>query len=79
MLHQLFVEWSAITLGDTESIYRVIRSAAGKGAVTDHSFIVRARAVLDRVPQDDLRRVLAKVEIVEPDLLKALIAQGKIV
>lgn len=79
MLHQLFVEWSAIQLGDTESVYRVIRSAAGRGADTSHAFVTRAKAVLARVPADDLKRVLARVEIVDPELLKALISQGKIV
>jgi hypothetical protein len=79
MLHQLFVEWSAIQLGDTESVYRVIRSAAGKGADTSHSFITRAKAVLARVPADDLKRVLTRIEIVDPDLLKSLIGQGRIV
>jgi putative chitinase len=79
LLRQLFVEWSAVEFGDTESVYRIIRSAAGKGADTSHAFIVRAKSVLAKVPADDLKRVLGRIEMVEPELLKALIEQGKIV
>jgi len=72
MLHVLFVEISATQLGDTESIYRVIRSAAGRGADTSHEFVKRARSVLGKVPRDALADTLARIERTDPALLTAL-------
>ena len=74
MLHTIFVEWSAIECGDPESIYRIIRSAAGKGADTSPVFIARSRAVLNKVPKDSLAATLSRIETTEPDLLQALVS-----
>ena len=78
MLHQLFVEWSAVQFGEPESVYRVFRSAAGKGAVATPSFIAHSQAVLKRVPQDVLSQVLQSIEKNDPDLIHAYLeARGK--
>lgn len=71
MLHQIFTEWSATQFGEPGSVYRVFRSAAGKGAVTTPSFIAHASEVLRRVPQEALDRVLKSIEQNEPDLIHA--------
>ena len=67
------MEWSAVTFGDPDSVYRVIRSAAGLGADTSPQFIRRAKTVLGKVDRDALSSVLAKIETVEPQLLEALV------
>ena len=72
LLHQLWVEWSAVTIGDTDAVYRVIRSAAGHGADTSPEFIQRAKRVLSHVDQAVLALVLGKIEQVEPALVEAL-------
>ena len=56
-----------------ESVYRVVRSAAGHGADTSPEFIQRAKLVLGKVDQTVLSRVLGKIEQVEPALLEALV------
>lgn len=73
LLHQLWVEWSATTIGDTESVYRVVRSAAGQGADTSPEFVARAKMVLAKVDKGVLANVLGKIEQVEPALLEALV------
>ena len=73
LLHQLWIEWSAVTIGDVESVYRVVRSAAGHGADTSPEFIQRAKLVLGKVDQTVLSRVLSKIQQVEPALLEALV------
>jgi hypothetical protein len=75
MIHTLFVEWSAITLGDFDAVYRVVRSAAGSGANSSPEFIRRAQSVLRKVPAADLTAVLQRIEGAEPNLLKALNAR----
>jgi hypothetical protein len=72
MVHTIFVEWSAVELGDIESIYRIVRSAAGLGADTSRVFVKRARAALAKIPRDALEDTLVRIEKVEPDLLRAL-------
>lgn len=72
MIHTMFVEWSAVGLGDQDAIYRVVRSAAGRGADTSPGFVRRAQAVLGRVPRQSLAETLTRIERNEPDLLKAL-------
>jgi putative chitinase len=72
MVHTIFVEWSAVELGDIESIYRIARSAAGRGADTSPQFIKRAKAALAIVPRNALADTLTRIESVEPDLLRAL-------
>ena len=49
MEHAATVERLAV-LGDADSLRRVIRAAAGEGAVTDAAFVERAKAVLAQVP-----------------------------
>ena len=71
MLHQIFVEWSAVQFGEAESVYRVFRSAAGKGAVTTPAFMAHAQSVLRKVPQDVLDQVLQSIEKNDPDLIHA--------
>lgn len=71
MLHQIFVEWSATMFGDPESVYRVFRSAAGKGAVTTTAFVSHAQSVLKKVPQDVLDQVLKSIEKNEPELIRS--------
>jgi predicted chitinase len=71
MIHQLFVEWNATQFGDPESVYRVFRSAAGQGADATPVFIAHADAVLKRVPQDMLARVMDSIEEKEPELIRA--------
>jgi predicted chitinase len=73
LLHQLWVEWSAVTVGDVDAVYRVVRSAAGHGADTSPEFIQRAKLVLGKVDQPVLARVLDKIQQVEPALLEALV------
>lgn len=75
LLHQLWVEWSAVTVGDYDSLYRVIRSAAGLGADTSPQFIRRAKKVLSKVDKTELSRVLAMVEKAEPEMLQALVVE----
>ena len=70
MTHQMFTEMAATKYGEPESIYRVFRSAAGKGAVTTVAFIAHSQAVLKQVPQDKLDAVLKSIERNEPDLIK---------
>ena len=65
MLHQLFVEWSALELGDFDSLARIIRSAQGKGADKSPGFVNRAK------------KVLAKIEAANPSALKAYIDASK--
>ena len=72
MLHLIFVEYSAMILGDRESIARVVRAAAGHGAETAPEFITRARRVLNKVPSDDLTAVLSRVQILNPQWLESL-------
>ena len=72
MLHGAWVEYSAMVLGDQESIARVVRSAAGHGADTSPAFVKRARRVLSKVPRDDLAAVLARVQIINPDWIESL-------
>lgn len=73
MLHQLFVEWSVIQLGDPDSVYRVVRVAAGSGADTSDWAKARARAVLKRAPKELLAPALTRIEQAEPDLLRKLL------
>jgi putative chitinase len=75
MIHTLFVEWSAIQLGDFDAIYRVVRSAAGSGANSSPEFVRRAQAVLRKVAAPDLTVALQQIEVTEPNLLKALNAR----
>lgn len=77
MIHTMFVEWSAIGFGDADAIYRIVRSAAGKGADTNPAFVRRARAVLGKVPRDALTETLSRIERNEPQLLQALTAGMK--
>lgn len=72
MLHILLVEWSAIMAGDLDSIYRILRSAAGRGADTSPGFVRRAKTVLRKIPRDDLAAALAEIEKTDPELLKAV-------
>ena len=72
MLHTLFVEESATMAGDLDSIHRILRSAAGRGADTSPGFIRRAKTVLRKIPRDDLAAALAEIEKTDPDLLKAV-------
>lgn len=65
MIHQLFVEWSALELGDFDSIGRIVRSAQGKGADKSPGFVNRAK------------KVLAKIEASNPAALKAYIDASK--
>lgn len=74
MLHGLWIEWSAIMAGDSDAIYRILRSAAGRGADTSDAAVRRARAVLGKVPKDYLASALAQIEQADPDLLKAVLA-----
>lgn len=53
MEHMELVERSAI-LGDEDSLRRVIRTAAGKGAITDKATVKRAKDVLAQVPAEIL-------------------------
>jgi hypothetical protein len=73
LLHQLWVEWSAINVGDPDSVYRVVRSAAGQGADTSPQFIARAKKIMNKIDRDALGSVLAKIEAAEPKLLEALV------
>jgi hypothetical protein len=73
MIHALFVEHNAIELGDPEAIFRVVRSAAGRGADTSPAFVKHARMVLSKVPRTALAGVLTVLERDDPDLLKALV------
>lgn len=50
MEHASLVERLAI-LGDDDSLRRVIRAAAGAGAVTDAASVTRAKSILAQVPQ----------------------------
>jgi putative chitinase len=68
------VEWSAIGLGDGDAIYRIVRSAAGRGADTNPAFVHRAQAVLGKVPRQALADTLVRIERSEPELLRALTA-----
>ena len=77
MIHTMFVEWSAIGLGDAESIYRIVRSAAGKGANNSPEFTRRAQQVLGKVPRQALTDVLTRIERNEPNLMQALTARMK--
>jgi len=77
MIHTLFVEVSAVLLTDPESIYRVVRAAAGRGADTSPAFVRRARTVLAKIPRDDLSKMLAVLERDEPQLLTALLGGQK--
>lgn len=72
MLHTLYTELSAVFLGDPDSIYRIVRAAAGRGADTSPEFVRRARAVLAKVPRDDLAAVVARIEQTDPVLFAAL-------
>jgi hypothetical protein len=74
MIHTMFVEWSAIGLGDGDAIYRIVRSAAGRGADTNPAFVHRAQAVLGKVPRQALADTLVRIERSEPELLRALTA-----
>lgn len=74
MIHTMFVEWSAVGLGDPEAIYRVVRSAAGRGADTSAGFVRRALTVLGKVPRPALTETLSRIERSEPELLKALVS-----
>jgi hypothetical protein len=77
MIHTLFVEVSAVVLTDPESIYRVVRAAAGRGADPSPGFVRRARTVLGKVPREQLAAALAVIERDEPDLLAALVGGRK--
>jgi hypothetical protein len=68
-LEEFWNEWSAIELGDVDSIVHVIRTAASNGTpeVTH-----RARAVLSKVPRPALSQALG---LIEPDVLKVLIGR----
>ncbi len=72
MLHLMLVEYSAMILGDQESIARVVRAAAGHGAETSPEFRKRARRVLQKVPREDLAGVLNRVQMVNPEWIEAL-------
>jgi len=74
MLHTLFVEESATLAGDLDSIYRILRASAGRGADTSPGFVRRAKTVLRKIPRDDLAAALAHIEKADPDLLKAVMA-----
>ncbi len=73
MIHAMFVEWSAIQVGDIDAIHRILRSAAGKGADTSDAVVRRARTVLGKIPKDYLATALAAIEQSDPDLLKAVL------
>jgi hypothetical protein len=77
MLHTMFVEWSAIGLGDPDSIYRIVRAAAGRGANTTPEFRRRCRAAMAKIPRQDLSNVLSSIEKREPEILQALAAGMK--
>jgi hypothetical protein len=77
MIHTMFVEWSAIGLGDGDAIYRIVRSAAGRGANNSPEFTRRAQAVLAKVPRQALTDVLSRIERNEPKLMQALTARMK--
>jgi predicted chitinase len=74
MIHCRFVEESAMELGDTDAIYRVLRSAVGRGADTSDAFVRRARSVLAKIPRDYLSAALVDIEGRDPELLKAVLA-----
>ena len=62
-----WAEWSAVTIGDTDSIAHVIRTAASNASP---EVVHRARAVLAKVSRPALSAALVQVD---PGLLKALI------
>ena len=68
---EFWAEWSAIEVGDLDSIVHVLRTAAGKGDTTPE-VVHRARAVLARIPRAALSGALASLERTEPDVLTAL-------
>lgn len=70
MMHVLFVEHSAVTTGDVDSIYRVVRSAAGLGADTSQPFVQRAKQVMAKIPTEFLQPALAAIEAEDPDVLR---------
>jgi hypothetical protein len=72
MVHQLYVEWSAIMLGEQDAVMRVARAAAGRGADTSPTFVRRARAVLAKVDPAVLQTVLDSMEVSDPDILTEL-------
>jgi hypothetical protein len=68
-LEEFWSEWSAIELGDVDSIVHVIRTAASNGTP---EVVHRARAVLAKVSRPALTTALASIE---PDVLKVLIGR----
>jgi hypothetical protein len=70
-LGEFWAEWSAIELGDLDSIVHVLRTAAGKTS-SNPEVIHRARAVLTKVPRPALSTALSFIERSEPDVLTAL-------
>ena len=72
-LHILLVEWSAIMAGDPDSIHRIIRSAAGRGADTSPEMVIRAKRVLAKVPRDYVTSALSEIEQKDPELLQELV------
>jgi hypothetical protein len=70
-LGEFWAEWSAIELGDLDSIVHVLRTAAGKTS-SSPEVIHRARAVLTKVPRPALSTALSFIERSEPDVLTAL-------
>jgi hypothetical protein len=68
-LDEFWAEWSAIELGDVDSIVHVIRTAA---TATVPEVAHRARAVLSRVPRPALSDALNVVSVKEPAVLQAL-------
>ncbi|OHT67777.1 glycoside hydrolase family 19 protein [Mycobacteroides chelonae] len=76
MIHEVFVEWRAMTFGHKDSVARIIRSAYGLGADTSADFVDNAKAVLSKIPADHIRAALAWLEQSNPSLLQAIIKNG---
>ncbi|AER26088.1 lysin A [Mycobacterium phage Skinny] len=61
MEHAELVERLAV-LGDFDSIRRVRRTAAGKGAVTDKATVARAKKVMSQIPEDVLEEYMKEAD-----------------